>query len=58
MNECKRVIYANERGTRVVWTVFKLTVNFLVRPQHHGGQIAACFRGIWHGLTGNVAARY
>jgi rhamnosyltransferase len=43
---------------RVVWTVFKLTMNFLVRPQHHGRQIAACFRGIWHGLTGNVAARY
>jgi hypothetical protein len=25
---------------------------------NHGGQIRACFRGTWHGVTGNIAARY
>ena len=43
---------------RVVWSVTKLTMNFLLRPRRHKGQILACFRGIWHGLTGNIAARY
>ena len=38
--------------------VFPLTLNFLVRPRHHGPQIRACLRGLWHGLTGNIAARY
>jgi GT2 family glycosyltransferase len=42
----------------VVWRVFLLTMNFLLRPSNHGKQIAACFRGIWHGVTGNIAARY
>jgi rhamnosyltransferase len=42
----------------VAWSVFLLTMNFVVRPRHHGKQIAACFRGIWHGFTGNIAARY
>jgi GT2 family glycosyltransferase len=45
-------------GRRVVWSVFKLTVNFLLRPRNHKGQILACFRGIWHGITGNIVARY
>jgi GT2 family glycosyltransferase len=35
-----------------------LLLNFLVRPLRHRRQIAACFRGIWHGVTGNLAARY
>lgn len=35
-----------------------LLFNFLLRPQRHGRQIAACLRGIWHGITGNLAARY
>jgi GT2 family glycosyltransferase len=43
---------------RVVIRVFRLTVNFLLRPQNHRRQILACFRGIWHGVTGNIAARY
>lgn len=38
--------------------VFPLALNFIVRPRHHGPQIRACLRGLWHGLTGNVAARY
>ena len=35
-----------------------LTLKFLMRPRHHGGQIGACLRGLWHGITGNIAARY
>ena len=57
------VIY--DRSQRSFWLIFrralsiaKMTANFLVRPWNHGKQIAACFRGIWHGLTGNIAARY
>jgi len=38
--------------------VLHLTLNFLLRPRHHGAQIVACLRGIWHGVTGNIAARY
>jgi rhamnosyltransferase len=45
-------------GRRVVWTVFRVTMNFLLRPRNHAPQIHACFRGIWHGITGNVVARY
>jgi GT2 family glycosyltransferase len=41
-----------------VWSVLLFTMNFLMRPRTHGRQIAACFRGIWHGVTGNIAARY
>jgi GT2 family glycosyltransferase len=42
----------------VVWNVLLLTMNFLLRPRNHGRQIRACFRGTWHGVTGNIAARY
>jgi rhamnosyltransferase len=42
----------------MVWRLGLFTLNFLVRPRRHGAQIAACCRGIWHGLTGNIAARY
>jgi GT2 family glycosyltransferase len=38
--------------------VLALTVNFLLRPRNHGAQIRACLRGIWHGVIGNIAARY
>ena len=30
----------------------------LLRPWRHGKHIRACMRGIWHGVTGNIAARY
>ena len=43
---------------RVIWTTFKLTANFVLRPRNHGREIVACFRGIWDGVTGNIAARY
>jgi len=33
-------------------------LNLLVRPLKHRKQIMACCRGIWHGITGNIAARY
>jgi rhamnosyltransferase len=38
--------------------VFPLTLNFLLRPAGHGQQIRACLRGLWHGFTGNITARY
>jgi rhamnosyltransferase len=38
--------------------VLPLALNFLLRPRHHGRHILACCRGAWHGLTGNIAARY
>jgi hypothetical protein len=41
-----------------VWNVFLLTMNFVVRPHNHLGQILACLRGTWHGVTGNIGARY
>jgi GT2 family glycosyltransferase len=40
------------------WRVLLLTLNFLLRPSGHGAQILACLRGIWHGVTGNIRARY
>lgn len=43
---------------RVVWTTCKLTANFLLRPRNHKREIVACFRGIWDGVSGNIAARY
>jgi GT2 family glycosyltransferase len=38
--------------------VIPLTLNFLLRPRHHGPQIRACLRGLWDGVTGNIQARY
>jgi GT2 family glycosyltransferase len=35
-----------------------LTVNFLLRPWTHREHIRACLRGLWHAVTGNIAARY
>jgi rhamnosyltransferase len=42
----------------VAWRAAILTLNYVVRPSDRGAQVFACFRGIWHGLTGNMAARY
>jgi rhamnosyltransferase len=36
----------------------KLTIKYLLHPRRHKQLISACVRGIWHGLTGNIAARY
>jgi rhamnosyltransferase len=43
---------------RCVWRVFLFQLSYLLRPRNHGRQILACFRGVWHGVTGNIAARY
>ena len=40
------------------WDMLRLTLKFLMRPKNHGAQIRACLRGLWHGVTGNIAARY
>lgn len=38
--------------------LFHVTTSFLLRPRTHQEHIRACFRGVWHGITGNIAARY
>ncbi len=38
--------------------VFLFQLSYLMRPRHHRDHILACLRGIWHGVTGNIAARY
>jgi GT2 family glycosyltransferase len=43
---------------RTLVGVVMLMANFLLRPRNHGAQIRACLRGLWHGVTGNIAARY
>jgi rhamnopyranosyl-N-acetylglucosaminyl-diphospho-decaprenol beta-1,3/1,4-galactofuranosyltransferase len=42
----------------VAWQTALFTLNFALRPRTHGAQVNACLRGIWHGVTGNMAARY
>ncbi|MGA2410738.1 MAG: glycosyltransferase [Candidatus Binataceae bacterium] len=42
----------------IAWQVSFFTLNFALRPRTHGAQVRACLRGIWHGVTGNIAARY
>ena len=42
----------------VAWQAALFTVHFALLPRTHGAQIRACLRGIWDGLTGNIAARY
>jgi rhamnosyltransferase len=36
----------------------KLTIKYLIHPRRHKQLIVACVRGIWHGVTGNITARY
>jgi glycosyltransferase involved in cell wall biosynthesis len=42
----------------VAWQTALFTLNFALRPLGRGAQIHACLRGIWDGLTGNIAPRY
>jgi rhamnosyltransferase len=42
----------------MVWRIGLFTLHYLLRPRTHAAQLAACCRGIWHGLTGNIATRY
>jgi GT2 family glycosyltransferase len=43
---------------RTILGVARQTVGFLLQPRNHGQHIRACVRGFWHGITGNIAARY
>ncbi len=36
----------------------KLLIKYMVHPRNHKKLIAAGTRGIWHGVTGNITARY
>jgi rhamnosyltransferase len=38
--------------------VANLTFSYLLQPRNRGQQIIAGLRGFWHGITGNIAARY
>jgi GT2 family glycosyltransferase len=64
---CRNMLYfglydrAEGRGWMLLHAASALKtmmLNFLLRPRHHGPHILACVRGIWHGVTGNIAARY
>jgi rhamnosyltransferase len=64
---CRNLIYFTlyDRAEGRAWMFLRavsglktLVLNFLLRPRNHGAQIIACCRGIWHGVTGNIAARY
>ena len=49
------------RPRRVVRTIVHAIVfprTFAVRPLSHNRHLIACLRGLWDGLTGNMAARY
>jgi len=57
------LLYEVAQGRRwlilcTVLGVARQTVSYLLRPRNHREQLLACFRGIWHGVTGNIAARY
>jgi GT2 family glycosyltransferase len=52
---------AHRRPRLLLWTllgVAKQMAGFLIRPRHHREHLLACVRGFWHGVTGNIAARY
>jgi GT2 family glycosyltransferase len=64
---CRNLIYFNlyEFSEASRWLVVRallgattMMAKFLLRPRNHRKQILACFRGIWHGVTGNITARY
>jgi glycosyltransferase involved in cell wall biosynthesis len=42
----------------IAWQIALFTLNFALRPHSQGAQARACLLGIWHGLTGNIAARF
>jgi rhamnopyranosyl-N-acetylglucosaminyl-diphospho-decaprenol beta-1,3/1,4-galactofuranosyltransferase len=42
----------------IAWQAALLTLNFMLRPRTRRAEIRACLRGMWHGVTGNIAARY
>jgi rhamnosyltransferase len=42
----------------IAGSLLELPLRFLLRPWGHEREILACVRGLWHGVTGNIAARY
>ena len=42
----------------VGWQAALFTLNFALRPMTRGAHLRACLRGIWDGITGNIAARF
>jgi GT2 family glycosyltransferase len=64
---CRNVVYfalydfAEERLgylRSISWWVYGFTPRFFLKPWSHRKHIVACLRGLWHGFTGNIAARY
>jgi GT2 family glycosyltransferase len=63
---CRNMLYFvlyDSRGRRrqflrSVYGPAKLTLGLMLHPRNHGKHIRACLRGVWHGITGNIAARY
>ena len=43
---------------RTVLGVARQMVNYLPEPRCHREHLRACLHGFWHGVTGNIAARY
>jgi len=43
---------------RMFVTLAIMMTKIMLRPGRHGVQMRAFCRGIWHGVTGNIAARY
>lgn len=43
---------------RMISQLALMTAQLLRRPRAQGAQIRALFRGVWHGVTGNLAARF
>jgi GT2 family glycosyltransferase len=60
MRELLRIRSRPGRGpmSGIAWQAALFTLNFALRPRNHGEHIQACLRGIWHGMIGNMGARY
>lgn len=43
---------------RLAFGLLVLLVQLVLPPRRHGPHLRACARGIWHGVTGNITARY
>jgi glycosyltransferase involved in cell wall biosynthesis len=59
LGELFRVLAAPGRAapSGIAWQTALFTLNFALRPLDHGAHVRACLLGIWHGVTGNIAAR-
>jgi rhamnosyltransferase len=64
---CRNIFYFSlyefeeQRFWLILHTIFGVTnlmMAFIVKPRNHAKQLRACLRGIWHGLTGNITARF